>query len=100
MCSSRCSATFTLPFLRHFSATEDASPRADRLSEAAKKIARRSAASPFALCRPDHTEEIPTVMDLTPLVGRPLEVAGDGGLQALVVVRDYQLHALKPAGLQ
>ena len=45
--------------------------------------------------RPDHANQVPGVVYLAALVARPLEVAGDGCLKALVqFVGDHKLHVL------
>src|SRR5918995_2281885 len=50
--------------------------------------------------RSHHPQEIPRVVDLAPLVGGTLEVAGYGRFEPLVVVGDYNPHARKPPPLQ
>src|SRR5215216_6156753 len=47
-----------------------------------------------------HTEEVPRIVNLAALPGGPLEVAGYGRLEALVIVGDGELDAFEPTGLQ
>src|SRR5918995_314352 len=54
----------------------------------------------LALLGAHHPEQVPGVMDLAALPGGPLEVARDGGLEALVAVGDHQLDPTQAPRLQ
>ena len=98
MCSSRCSATLGwLP--RHRAASSEARCRATSLLGSGEHPAQafRELLAPGVA---HHPEEVPGVVDLAPLVGGTLEVAGYGRLEAPVVVGDHQFHARKSSPLQ
>lgn len=54
----------------------------------------------LALLDSHHPEQVSRVVYLAPLPRCPLEVARDGGLEALVAAGDDQLHTREPAHLQ
>jgi hypothetical protein len=84
MCSSRCSATPGW-LGRHRAASSEARRKATSLLGAAN-TPRRPSESSLRLFVAHRPEKVPRVVDLTPLVGGALEVAGYGSLQASVVV--------------
>src|SRR5215217_5490091 len=55
--------------------------------------------APYACHGPPY-EEVPRIVNLAALPGGPLEVAGYGRLEALVIVGDGELDAFEPTGLQ